>query len=115
MCHYMSLMQQELHLYLDSVCKNIAIDLKYKPSEEKVHEACCQINALNFVFLLPEGLNTPCSSKGLQFFGEQRQHITVARVLIQKLHLLLLDEVTSVLNTQSEHIVQKVLNKVALS
>ena len=112
---YMSLVQQEPPLYLGSVRENIAIGLKYEPSEEEVQEACRQANALNFVSSLPEGLNTPCGSKSLQFSGGQRQRIAVARALIRKPRLLLLDEATSALDTQSERIVQKALDEAALS
>lgn len=112
---YMSLVQQESSLYLDFVRENIAIDLKYKSSEEKMQEACCQINILNFVSSLFEGLNTPCDSKNLQFSDEQRQRIAVARALIRKSRLLLLDKAASALNTQSERIVQKALNEATLS
>lgn len=112
---YMSLVQQEPPLYLGSVRDNIAIGLEYEPSEEEVHEACRQANILDFVSSLPEGLNTPCGSKGLQFSGGQRQRIAVARALIRKPHLLLLDEATSALDTQSERIVQKALDEAALS
>ncbi len=112
---YMSLVQQEPPLYLGSVRENIAIGLEYEPSEEEVHEACRQANALDFVSSLPEGLNTPCGSKGLQFSGGQRQRIAVARALIRKPRLLLLDEATSALDTQSERIVQKALDEAALS
>jgi len=111
---YMSLVQQEPPLYLGSVRENIAIGLEYEPSEEEVHEACRQANALDFVSSLPEGLSTPCGSKGLQFSGGQRQRIAVARALIRKPRLLLLDEATSALDTQSERIVQKALDEVAL-
>ncbi len=112
---YISLVQQEPPLYLGSVRENIAIGLEYEPSEEEVHEACRQANALDFVSSLPEGLNTPCGSKGLQFSGGQRQRIAVARALIRKPRLLLLDEATSALDTQSERIVQKALDEAALS
>jgi len=112
---YMSLVQQEPPLYLGSVRENIAIGLEYEPSEEEVHEACRQANALDFVSSLPEGLSTPCGSKGLQFSGGQRQRIAVARALIRKPRLLLLDEATSALDTQSERIVQKALDEVALN
>lgn len=112
---YMSLVQQEPPLYLGSVRENIAIGLEYEPSEEEVHEACLQANALDFVLSLPEGLSTPCGSKGLQFSGGQRQRIAVARALIRKPRLLLLDEATSALDTQSERIVQKALDEVALN
>ena len=111
---YMSLVQQEPPLYLGSVRENIAIGLEYEPSEEEVQEACRQANALDFVSSLPEGLNTPCGSKGLQFSGGQRQRIAVARALVRKPRLLLLDEATSALDTQSERIVQKALDEVAL-
>ncbi|KAF2716176.1 putative ABC transporter [Polychaeton citri CBS 116435] len=111
---YMSLVQQEPPLYLGSVYDNISLGLDYEPPEEEVHEACRQANALDFVSSLPEGLNTPCGSKGLQFSGGQRQRIAVARALIRKPRLLLLDEATSALDTQSERIVQKALNEAAL-
>ena len=111
---YMSLVQQEPPLYLGSVRENIAIGLEYEPSEQEVNEACRQANALDFVSSLPEGLNTPCGSKGLQFSGGQRQRIAVARALIRNPRLLLLDEATSALDTQSERIVQKALDEVAL-
>lgn len=112
---YMSLVQQEPPLYLGSVRENIAIGLDYEPSEGEVREACRQANALDFVSSLPEGLNTPCGSKGLQFSGGQRQRIAVARALIRKPRLLLLDEATSALDTQSERIVQKALDEAASS
>ena len=111
---YMSLVQQEPPLYLGSVRENIAIGLDYEPSEEEMNEACRQANALDFVSSLPEGLSTPCGSKGLQFSGGQRQRIAVARALIRKPRLLLLDEATSALDTQSERIVQKALDEAAL-
>ncbi|OAL44084.1 putative ABC transporter [Pyrenochaeta sp. DS3sAY3a] len=110
---YMSLVQQEPPLYLGSVRENIAIGLEKEPTEDQVQEACRQANAWEFVSSLPEGLNTPCGSKGLQFSGGQRQRIAIARALIRQPRLLLLDEATSALDTQSERIVQKALDEAA--
>lgn len=112
---YMSLVQQEPPLYLGSVRENIAIGLDYEPSEEEVREACQQANVLEFVSSLPEGLSTPCGSRGIQFSGGQRQRIALARALIRKPRLLLLDEATSALDSQSEQVVQKALNEAASS
>lgn len=112
---YMSLVQQEPPLYFGSVRENIAIGLEHEPSDDEMHEACRQANALDFVSSLPEGFNTRCGLKGLQFSGGQRQRIAVARALIRKPRLLLLDEATSALDTQSERIVQKALDEAALS
>ncbi|THY17780.1 putative ABC transporter [Aureobasidium pullulans] len=109
----MSLVQQEPPLYLGSVRQNITIGLDYEPSEDEILEACRQANALDFITSLPEGLETPCGSRGLQFSGGQRQRIAVARALIRKPALLLLDEATSALDTQSERVVQQALDEAA--
>jgi len=112
---HLSLVQQEPPLYLGSVRDNIAIGLRYTPTDDEVNAACQQANALDFISSLPEGLNTPCGSKGLQFSGGQRQRIAVARALIRNPRLLLLDEATSALDTLSERIVQKALDEAAAS
>lgn len=112
---YMSLVQQEPPLYLGSVRENIALGLEHEPSDAEIQEACRQANVLEFVSSLPEGLQTPCGSKGLQFSGGQRQRIAIARALIRQPRLLLLDEATSALDTQSERVVQKALDEAALT
>lgn len=112
---YMSLVQQEPTLYQGSVKENVALGLDYEPSESEINEACRQANALEFIQSLPEGLATPCGSKGLQFSGGQRQRIAIARALVRKPRLLLLDEATSALDTQSERIVQQALDEAASS
>lgn len=112
---YMSLVQQEPPLYLGSVRENITLGLEHDPSEQEIREACRQANALEFISSLPEGLNTQCGSKGLQFSGGQRQRIAIARALIRQPRLLLLDEATSALDTQSERVVQKALDEAAMT
>ncbi|KAL1797292.1 hypothetical protein ACET3X_003898 [Alternaria dauci] len=112
---YMSLVQQEPPLYLGSVRDNIALGLEHEPSDAEIQEACRQANVLEFVASLPEGLQTPCGSKGLQFSGGQRQRIAIARALIRQPRLLLLDEATSALDTQSERVVQKALDEAAIT
>ena len=112
---YMSLVQQEPTLYQGSVRENISLGLSHQPTDAEILEACRQANALDFVSSLPEGLDTPCGNKGLQFSGGQRQRIAIARALIRKPRLLLLDEATSALDTQSERIVQKTLDEAASS
>ncbi|KAK5165761.1 uncharacterized protein LTR77_008684 [Saxophila tyrrhenica] len=112
---HMSLVQQEPTLYQGSVRENIALGLRYDPSDEEILEACKKANAYDFVMSLPEGLSTPCGGKGLQFSGGQRQRIAIARALIRNPRLLLLDEATSALDTQSERIVQQTLDAAASS
>lgn len=112
---HMSLVQQEPTLYQGSVKENVSLGLDFEPSEEQLQEACRKANALDFVVSLPEGFDTPCGSRGMQFSGGQRQRIAIARALIRNPRLLLLDEATSALDTQSERLVQHALDEAALS
>ncbi|KAM0421186.1 hypothetical protein ACHAPT_011078 [Fusarium lateritium] len=108
---HMSLVQQHPTLYDGSIRDNITLGLQYQPDDEEILEACRQAAAFDFISSLPDGLNTPCGSEGLQFSGGQRQRIAIARALIRKPRLLLLDEATSALDTQSERLVQEALDK----
>lgn len=112
---HMSLVQQEPTLYQGSVRENVSLGLEYEPSDDELKEACRKANALDFVVSLPEGFETPCGSRGMQFSGGQRQRIAIARALIRNPKLLLLDEATSALDTQSERLVQAALDEAAVT
>lgn len=112
---HLSLVQQEPVLYQGTVRENISLgsSADAPPSEKAIHEACRQANALEFIESLPQGLETPCGSRGLSFSGGQRQRIAIARALIRNPRVLLLDEATSALDTQSERLVQAALDDAA--
>lgn len=111
----LSLVQQEPTLYQGSVRENVSLGLEFEPSDAQITEACRKANALDFVVSLPEGFDTPCGSRGMQFSGGQRQRIAIARALVRNPKILLLDEATSALDTQSERLVQAALDEAAMS
>ncbi|KAL2826352.1 ATP-binding cassette multidrug transport protein [Aspergillus pseudoustus] len=110
---HLSLVQQEPVLYQGTILENITLGIPdvASLSEEEIHSACRQANAFDFICSLPQGLRTPCGSRGSLFSGGQRQRIAIARALIRKPRLLLLDEATSALDTESERVVQEALMK----
>ncbi|GKT70594.1 ABC transporter [Colletotrichum tofieldiae] len=112
-----ALVQQEPKLYPGTIRDNISMGVPTDDidavRESDIIEACRSANAWDFISSLPEGLNTPCGSNGLQLSGGQRQRIAIARALIRNPRILLLDEATSALDTQSERVVQDALNEAA--
>lgn len=119
-----ALVQQEPVLYQGSIRDNIALGLLDANSptghltpadptetEDRIVQACKQANIYDFIISLPDGLATQCGSQGLRLSGGQRQRITIARALVRRPRLLLLDEATSSLDTESERVVQRALDR----
>jgi ATP-binding cassette subfamily C protein len=92
---------QELVLFHDSVFSNIALG---DPAigETEVRTALRAAGALEFVESMPEGLLTPVGEKGTKVSGGQRQRIALARALVTRPRILILDEVTSALDPDTE-------------
>ncbi|MBE0651357.1 MAG: ABC transporter ATP-binding protein [Bacteroidales bacterium] len=107
----MGIVSQESVLFNDSVFNNIAFGLT-DVSEEAVMEAAKIANAHDFIQNMEEGYQTNIGDRGVKLSGGQRQRISIARAVLANPDILILDEATSSLDTESERLVQDALSKI---
>jgi ATP-binding cassette, subfamily B, bacterial MsbA len=103
-----SIVAQDTFLFNDTVAANIGYGLRHA-SQEQVHEAARNAMAEEFIERLPQGYDTIIGERGTKLSGGQRQRIAIARALLKSAPILILDEATSHLDTESERLVQSAL------
>jgi len=99
---------QSAMLFNDSIRDNLVYGLDHEPTDEQIHSALERAYAL-FVYDLPDGLETMLGDRGMRFSGGERQRIGLARVLLEDSSILILDEPTSSLDSESEGFIQRAL------
>ena len=107
----MGVVSQETILFNDTVFNNIAFGMK-DVSKEQVIEAAKIANAHEFIMELENGYDTRIGDRGMNLSGGQRQRLSIARAVLKNPPILILDEATSSLDTESERLVQDALAKV---
>ena len=107
----MGVVSQETILFNDTVFNNIAFGMK-DVSKEQVIEAAKIANAHDFIMELEHGYDTRIGDRGMNLSGGQRQRLSIARAVLKNPPILILDEATSSLDTESERLVQDALAKV---
>lgn len=103
-----SIVAQETFLFNDTVSNNIAYGFE-KPNQARVVESARAAHAHEFIEEMPEGYKTVIGDRGVKLSGGQRQRLAIARALYRNAPILILDEATSHLDTESEMLVQKAL------
>ena len=104
-----SIVTQEPILFNDSIEKNILLG-KQDGSMQEVEAAAKVANAYNFITKKESGFETNIGDRGTKLSGGERQRLTIARAVIKNPPILILDEATSSLDTESERLVQDAIN-----
>jgi len=102
---------QETFLFDDTIANNIAYGVP-NADKEAIISAAKAANAWEFIEKLPQGLDTVIGERGVMLSGGQRQRLSIARALLLNPPVLILDEATSSLDTESERLVQAAINNV---
>jgi ABC-type multidrug transport system fused ATPase/permease subunit len=106
----MGIVTQESILFNESVFNNIAFGLE-NVKQEDVERAAKIANAHEFIIQMEEGYQTYIGDRGAKLSGGQRQRLSIARAVLRNPPILILDEATSSLDTESERLVQDALEK----
>ena len=107
---FIGVVTQETILFNDTVKNNIAYGLQ-DVSPDKIIEAAKAANAHNFIQVLKDGYETVIGDRGTKLSGGERQRLSIARALLKNPPILILDEATSSLDTESEVLVQQAIER----
>ena len=106
-----ALVGQQVMLFDGTVADNVAYGEMHEAGEERLDDAVRGANATEFVERLSDGLKTHIGAKGNKLSGGQRQRVAIARAMLKDAPILILDEATAALDTESERLVQDALNR----
>ena len=106
--HAIAYVGQITHLFRGTIRDNIALG-KLGASDAEIIAAAKAAHAHDFIMSFPAGYDTPVGEHGLQLSGGQRQRVAIARALIKNAPIILLDEATASLDSESERYVQEAL------
>jgi subfamily B ATP-binding cassette protein MsbA len=109
---HLALVSQDILLFNMTVAENIGLG-KIGATREEIIAAARDANAHNFIEALPQGYDTPLGERGQRLSGGQRQRIAIARAFVRNAPILVLDEATASLDSQSEAEVQKAIDHLA--
>ena len=102
---------QETTLFAASVRENITFG-KPEATQEEIEAAARAAQAHEFIMQMPEGYDTKVGERGMTLSGGQRQRLAIARAILTDPRILILDDATSSVDTETEHLIQLALERV---
>ncbi len=105
-----ALVSQDVVLFNDTIRNNLAYGRLKESSDDEIRQAAEAAHVMHFVDDMPDGLDTMVGDRGALLSGGQRQRIAIGRALLKNAPILILDEATSSLDTQSERRIQDALS-----
>ncbi|MBI3166745.1 MAG: ABC transporter ATP-binding protein [Chloroflexi bacterium] len=109
--HSIGMVTQETYLFHDTIRTNL-IYAKPEATQDEIESAAQAANIHNFIVDLPEGYDTIVGERGYRLSGGEKQRIALARVILKNPRILVLDEATSSLDSESESLIQDALKRV---
>lgn len=106
----MAIVPQDIFLFGGTIRENIAYG-RTGATDAMIEDAARKANAWDFISSFPKGLNTLVGERGMQLSGGQRQRVAIARAVLKDPRILIMDEATSSLDSESERLVQDALEK----
>jgi ATP-binding cassette subfamily B protein len=102
---------QETYLFHDTLRANL-LYAKPDASQAEIEAACQAANIHHFIATLPDGYETVVGERGYRLSGGEKQRVAIARVILKDPRILVLDEATSSLDSQSEALIQEALERI---
>ena len=106
-----ALVSQDIVLFDDTVAANIAYGASAGASRAAIADAARAAHAMEFIEDMPEGLDTVIGERGVKLSGGQRQRLAIARAVLKDAPILILDEATSSLDSESERYIQEAVER----
>lgn len=105
---HIGIVPQESYLFAGTVAENISY-ARPDATREDIIRVAKAANAHGFIMRLPDGYDTPCGERGARLSGGEKQRIAIARAILHDPKILILDEATSSVDTETEELIQQAL------